>query len=148
MISLSIVGLAVIGSVFWVVSTEAMAILYGSRGWNPFLVGALCAIGQNITYYGIYIGGESLLGRWAGLARQVSKLRARLGHGARRGFLLTTGFSHIVGMPPALATVALAPGFSIRPRTLFPITLTARWFRFSVLAAVGQPLVQWWENAW
>ncbi|MFT5432115.1 MAG: hypothetical protein ACI9OJ_002813 [Myxococcota bacterium] len=144
--SLSIVGLAVIGSVFWVISTEAMAILYGSQGWNPFYVGALCALGQNIAYVGIYFGGEQLLDRWKLLAKQVRKLRDKLGDGVRRGFLITTGFSHVVGFPPAPATVALAPGFSVRPMTLFPLTFTARWVRFTVLAFAGEPLVAWWNT--
>lgn len=146
MISVSIVGLAVIGSVFWVLSTEAMAILYGSQGWNPFYVGALCSLGQNIAYVGIYYGGEQLLGRWKALGRQVHALRRKLGHGARRGFLITTVFGHVSGFPPAPATVALAPGFSVRPLTLFPLTFMARWVRFTVLAFAGEPLLAWWNT--
>lgn len=139
-------GLAAVGSVFWIVSTEAMAIYYGGMGWNPLVVGALCSCGQNVTYVGIYLGGEQLFDRWKKLAAQVAKLRAKLGHGARRGFLITTGVSHLTGVPPAVATVALAPGFSVGPATLFPLTLILRFVRFSILASFGEHLVAWWES--
>ncbi|GIW73437.1 MAG: hypothetical protein KatS3mg102_2979 [Planctomycetota bacterium] len=141
---LGLLGLGFVGSVFWVVSTEAAAVYYGSAlACPPLLVGLACALGQCGMYLILYAGGEQLLGRWRWLGRQVDRARQRLGERLETAYLSTAGLGAVLGVPPALAFPALAGSFGVRLGALLPVMFAGRLVRFSVLAAAGAQLLGW-----
>lgn len=143
----SLVVVAFIGSVLWVVSPEAAAVYYGSElGWNPVLVGLTCACGQIGMYVLLYHGGEVLVARWRWLHDKVIAVRLRYQRRLERGYLLMTFTGSMTGIPPILALVVLAPGFGVPQRHLLPVTFAGRMVRFTVLAFAGEALLAWWRG--
>lgn len=142
---LALLGISFVGSVIWVVNTEASAIYYGGElGYSPWLVGAVCAVGQCTAYVFFYYGGEKLIGRWRWLAGKVAKVRARFDPArVGKGYLITTFVAAIVGLPPAVGMVALASGFGVQLRALLPIAFVGRYIRFTVLAFAGEGIKAW-----
>lgn len=141
---LTILGLSFVGAVFWVLSTEGLAMYYGALGWHPALVGLLCSIGQNANYVVLYFGGKTLIERWTWLREKVGIVEDRYHSWLRQGYLITTFIASLVGLPPVVAMVALAPGFHIRLPVLLTVTLVGRFIRFTVLALSGEALLAWW----
>jgi len=145
--SLTLAGIAFVGSTLWVVSPELSSVYYGSNlGWHPLAVGAICAVGQGPAYAIYYVGGAGLVARWRWLGAKVERTRARLGRRLERHYLLLTALASLTGMPPVIAMCALGAGFGVRPRALFPVVLAGRFVRFSLLAAGGgfaACLLQW-----
>lgn len=136
---------SVVGSVIWLISTEAQAMVYGAAGWNPILIGAVCSAGQNVTYVFLYYGGDRLLHSWPWFARGVQRVYIKWGHKLKRAFIPMSTVGALSGMPPIAAMVALAPSFQIPLRTVLAITLPCRFIRFTLLAWLGEGLIQWWN---
>ena len=124
-----------------------MAIYYGGTlGWNPLLVGASLALGQNLTYILVYLGGDALVNRWQWLKTKVVKARAKIKGNMERGFLATAAIAGIIGIPPALAMPALAPSFKVSCAKVIAVTFTTRFIRFTLLAIFGESLFAWWST--
>jgi len=134
---LKLIAVGCIGSVFWVVNTETMAIYAGSEGMHPFLVGAYCSLGQNVSYLFLYRGGDWLIRRWSWLQRKVRRISAKLTDASSRRFCAFTVVAALFGMPPIVGMVALAPAFQVSLGRILTITIPCRAIRFSVLAAFG-----------
>ncbi len=141
----SLLGIGFVGSVFWVVNAELTAILYGSQlGWHPLAVGLLIGAAQTAMYVLLYFGGAQAMTRWAWLDRQVVRVRDRFQERLERAYLPASGVAAILGVPPVIALVALAPGFQVPLLHVVPIAFAGRVVRFSILAAFGERLVAWW----
>lgn len=138
---LSLIGIGFVGTIFWVVSTEASSVYYATElGWSPIAVGLTAAAGQTLMYGLIYVGGERLIARWAWLHGKVDKVRGRFHHDLRGGYLATSMLAALTGIPPAIGMTALASGFAIRSFEILPVIFAGRAIRFGVLAAVGGSL--------
>lgn len=137
---ISLYLLSVVGAVFWVISTEGLAITYGTQGWNPLLVALLCAGGQNSCYVLVYFGGRELIDSWQRLADAVEKVHDKYGAKLDTGFAWLTAAGSMFGIPPAVGMVALAPGFGLRLPQLLAITFPLRFIRFTILAWAGDSI--------
>lgn len=147
---LQLILVGIVGSVFWVVNTETMAMYAGTQGMNPLLVGGLCSCGQNIVYIALYIGGDWLIKRWQWLRIKVAFLSDKLSASSSKTFLAMTAMAAVLGVPPIVGMVALAPAFRIPLLHVLAITLPCRAVRFSILAAFGpvilehlEPMLRW-----
>jgi membrane protein YqaA with SNARE-associated domain len=136
--ALALLGIAFVGSVFWLVSPEASSVYYGAKlGWHPLAVGALVAAGQAPMYVMLYYGGERWAMRWKWLARVVARTRRRYQARMERSYMVLTAVGAVTGLPPVIAMCALASAFDIRFARLFPVVVLCRVLRFTVLASGG-----------
>jgi membrane protein YqaA with SNARE-associated domain len=144
---LSLAGVAFVGSVFWVVSTEAAAIYYGGpRGWSAPAVGAVCAAAQTAMYLLLYFFGDWALARWAWLQRRVERTRERHASRLETSYLAVTAVAALTGAPPVLAMVSLASSFGVTWRHVLPTACLGRFVRFTTLAWAGDSLLAWWST--
>ena len=144
--ALSLAGLAFVGSIFWVVSTEAAAVYYGgARGWPAPAVGAVCAVAQTAMYLLLYFFGDWALLRWSWLQRRVERTRERHASRLEASYLALTGVASLTGVPPVLAMVTLASSFGVTWRRVLPTACLGRFARFTTLAWVGDSLLAWWS---
>ena len=145
---LTLLGVACVGSVFWVVSPEVLSAVYGSQlGWNPLAVGLTAATSQCGVYVVLYHGGEALMKRWAHLERLIALVKSRFASQLERNYLGMLILGGVSGLPPVIALVALAPGFGITVRKMLVATFAARTLRFASLAAFGEavlPVLKGW----
>ncbi len=130
----------VIGSVFWLLSTEAHAAAYGTQGYHPLLVATICTVGQHTTYLALYFFGEVLTRKSVTLQRAIGKVYDRFGSKLDRYFLALTGAGALLGVPPAVGMVMLSPSFGLSLKTVFAVTIPLRFVRFAVLAWAGESL--------
>ncbi len=136
--TLSLLGIAFVGSVVWLISPEASAVYYGAKlGWHPLAVGVVVAAGQAPMYVMLYFGGERWAMGWRWLARVVARTRRRYQSRMERNYVGLTVLGAIFGIPPVIAMCALASAFDIRPRRILPVVIACRVVRFSVLAGTG-----------
>lgn len=135
-----------VGSVLWVVSAEASAIYYGTEGYHPLAVGTLAALGQCLAYMCLYFGGAKLVGRWVWLAGQVERLQTRYHERLQSGYLSAVAVGSVLGVPPCVGLVTLAPAFHVKFIPMWPIAFGGRIIRFTILAAVGTEIVAWWND--
>ena len=143
----SLVAVGLVGTVFWVVSPEAAAVLYGAElGWSPPLVGLVIGISQSVMYALIHGSGGLLVRRWAWLGRKVEATRTRFQAGLERNYLLLSLSGSITGVPPIIALSVLASGFGVPRRHFVPVTTLGRVIRFTVIAAAGSALLAWWRG--
>jgi membrane protein YqaA with SNARE-associated domain len=146
---LTLIGICFVGGLFWVANAEATAILYGAQlGWNPLLVGIVSALSQCAMYTLLFWGGDWLIAKWTWLGRKVEKTRARFKARLDKSYLTMTATGALVGLPPMTVMALLAGGFNVRLRTLLAIAFGLRFVRFTVLAAVGTQLQQFWSSIW
>ncbi len=143
---LSLLLLSIAGGVIWLFNVEAAAILYGSNGFNPALVGVTCALGQSIAYTILYFGGDWLLRRWGWWRRRLEQMRARFHDRLHKGFLGATATAALLGIPPMTGMAAIAGSFEVRYPPLIAIALPLRTVRFIVLAAAGSRIAAWWHG--
>lgn len=132
---LALLGIAFVGSVFWIISPEASAMYYGGKlGWHPLAVGGVVALGQSPMYVLLYFGGERWAMRWNWLARVVRRTRQRFETRMERRYTLLTGLGALFGVPPVIAMCALASAFGVPAIRVIPLVVLCRVIRFSVLA--------------
>jgi hypothetical protein len=143
---LSLLLLSIAGGVVWLFNVEAAAILYGSNGYHPVLVGLTCAVGQSIAYTLLYFGGDWLLGRWGWWRRGLERMRARWGERLKKGFLGATATAALIGLPPMTGMAAIAASFEVRYSRMIAIALSLRTLRFIILAAAGARIAAWWHG--
>jgi len=145
--ALSLVGVSFLGTVVWVLSPEATAMLYGSQDRMPaVVVGGLCALGQGSMLALLYYMGGELTERWAWMRKKVERTRNRFEKQLNRSFLWMSVSAGIVGIPPAIAISALAKGFGMR---LFPFLfciVAGRFARFTFLAASGEKAMEFFAT--
>ncbi|RME70726.1 MAG: hypothetical protein D6776_11255 [Planctomycetota bacterium] len=142
--ALTLLGIGFIGTLVWVVSTEAAAIYYGvTLGWPALLVGGIAALGQCAMYALLFLFGERLLRRWRWLALQVRRAQRRWGPRLEVGYLGTSAVASVFGLPPALAPPVLAPSFEVPLVRLLPVMFAGRCVRFTVLALAGSTVAAW-----
>lgn len=142
---LGLFGICLVGTLVPLVSPEASAVLYGKElGWPPLAVGVVSAAGQSVVYLVMYVAGERVLAKWKKLAAVVDRTRLRYHTHMRRRFGLVSFLAATVGLPPAIAMAALAPGFGISLHLVLSILFVGRVLRFGLLAAGGGWLNQWW----
>ena len=136
---MTLFGVAVIGSFFWLVSPELTSAYYGADlGWNPIWVGLVCATGQCCVYVFLYRGGSVLVGRWKSLANLVGRTRARFEKNLEERYLVMTALAGLTGIPPVIVMVALASGFKVALSRILLVTFVCRGIRFGTLAALGE----------
>jgi membrane protein YqaA with SNARE-associated domain len=136
--ALALIGTAFVGTFFWVVNPEAATALFASqRAWPALLVGALAASGQGAAHALLFFFGGQLRRRWRWFNRQCERAQERHGKLLARGTLPLACTSGLAGVPPALATVALAPGLGLRASRILPALFLMRIVRFTVVAAVA-----------
>lgn len=139
--ALLLIGIGFVGTLFWPVSTEAAAVVSGSRGMSPVWVGVLCGLGQGIVHILLYLGGEGLVLRWAWLGRAVTRTRERFGGHLERNFLVLAAVGAVLGIPPVIALSLMAYGLGVRMTHHLPIVFLGRMVRFTILAAGGGALL-------
>ncbi|MGM0578591.1 MAG: hypothetical protein ACQEXJ_22895 [Myxococcota bacterium] len=143
---LSLLGIGFVGSVLWIVSPEVTSAVYGAKlGWHPLLVGAVVSVGQMGVYTLLYFGGEALVRRWRWLERQVQRTRDKYEKHLEQAYLTLMFVGGIFGIPPVLGMVTLGGSFGIPALHLLPVTFAGRVVRFTALAALGEPALEWWE---
>ena len=136
--ALALLGIAFVGSVFWVISPEASSVYYGAKlGWHPLAVGGLVALGQGPMYVLLYYGGERWAMRWKWLARVVARTRRRFQSRMERNYMVLTAAGAVTGVPPVIAMCALASAFDVRFARILPLVIVCRVIRFTVLASGG-----------
>jgi membrane protein YqaA with SNARE-associated domain len=125
-------------------SPEGLAVYYvRDLHWSVLAVAVLSAVGQCTSYWLLYLFGEFLVQRWRWLRQQVTRTRERYAFHLERRFLTVTTFSAVIGVPPAIATSTLAPGFEIPLRHLMPILLGGRVVRLVVLILFWNRVLTW-----
>lgn len=140
-----LMGIALVGTVFWVVSPEVSAAYYGSElGWSPLLVGVTVAAAQAPVYTLVYFGGERLAGRWRWLGRQIERARRRLSGRGVRGFLAVSAVAAVTGLPPVIAMCAMGAAWGVPARMLLPVVVAGRVVRFTALAGAAGALLGPW----
>ena len=145
--SLSLIAISFVGTVVWVLSPEATAVIYGSQGRLPaVVVGALCATGQGLMVVLLYYMGAQLCERWTWLKHKVEKTRQRFGARLNQHFLLLSLPAGIFGIPPMLAMAAMAHGFRVRLVPFLAIAAGGRFLRFTVLAASGEKALEYFAT--
>ena len=136
---LTLFGVAVVGSFFWLVSPEVMSAVYGAEGrWSPLTVGLVCATAQTCVYVFLYRGGQTLVQRWSWLNQMVERTRQRFARGLEERYLGLVILGAIFGIPPILVMVTLASGFQIRMSRVLMLAFVGRTIRFGSLAALGE----------
>jgi hypothetical protein len=136
--ALALTGTAFVGTMFWVASPEAAAVLCVTKlGWSPFVVGPLAGVGQAAALGLLFGFGDQLRRRWRWFDRQCERVRARQGARLARGTLALSVSSGLLGLPPASVTATLAPGLGITGRALLPALFATRMVRLTVVAAVA-----------
>jgi membrane protein YqaA with SNARE-associated domain len=143
---LALFPIGFVGSVLWFVSAEAAAVAYGAQGWHPLAVGVCAALGQNTMHAILYFGGERLIRRWEWVRVQAAKVRQRFHRHLEEGYLTLTGIGALIGLPPLVGMVTLASGFGVPFVHALPVAVVGRIIRFTALAAVGEPLVAWYQE--
>lgn len=140
----SLFGMSFVGGVFWVVNAETTAAIYAAKlGWNPFVVATICTAGQLSVYGLLFRTGGWLVPKWRWLARQVERTKAKHGHRLEDGYLVTTSFAALLGVPPMSAMAVLASGFTVTLPHFLLVAGTLRWLRFLAVAFAGQSLLDW-----
>lgn len=138
MLSLGLYGIALVGTLFWVVSPEAAVALYATqRGWHPALVGVVAAAGASTAQALLFAFGDQLRRRWAWFDRQCERARQRYGARLQRGVVVLGISSGLLGLPPMSATAALAPGMGLPALGLLPPAFVMRALRFTVVAFIA-----------
>jgi membrane protein YqaA with SNARE-associated domain len=146
---LSLLLFSFAGSVVWVFNVEAAATVAGaSGGWHPLIVGVTCAVGQALGYTLLFFAGEIVFRYWRWGQRKVEWTRERYGERLKTGFYGLTFTAALAGLPPLTAMAALAGGLQVRFLPMMAILLPLRIIRFTVLAAVGEELLAWWNSLW
>jgi len=141
---LQLLGISFVGSVFWVLNTEAAAVYYGGTlGYFPWVVGGVCATGQVLMHVVLYYCGSGLTKKWRWLRKKVERVRTKYGDKLEKRYLYLSFMAGIFGVPPVLIMAIMAPGFGVRLRVLVPVLFLGRIIRFTLLAWVGQPLLEW-----
>ncbi|MFT7624465.1 MAG: hypothetical protein ACI9WU_003653, partial [Myxococcota bacterium] len=84
-----------------------------------------------------YFGGRQLMVRWAVLQRAVAKIHKRWGSRLDDTFSGLLALGSLIGLPPAVGMVLLAPGFGLPLRTVLMITIPLRFIRFTIVAYAG-----------
>ncbi len=148
-----LIGIAFVGPVVSpfmpLLSTEAMAIVYGGRGVSPWVVGCACAVGQCGAYTVLYKVGWAAVQRWPRMHRQIDWLRVRYTR-ARETFQLATVTAGFFGVPPVLPMAILAKSFGMSLGRLLAICAPLRVARFALLAWLGDSiwpmLTAWWTR--
>lgn len=142
---LGLFGICVVGTLFPLVSPEASAVLYGKElGWHPLAVGMVGGAGQCLIYFLLYLAGGKLFSKWERLSKLVANTRARYHTHLSRRFSWMALLAAIIGLPPAVAIAALAPGFGISMVPVMLILFGGRTVRLSLLAAGGE----WMNSVW
>jgi hypothetical protein len=136
--ALALAGTTFVGTMFWVASPEAAAVLAATKlGWAPLAVGLVAGAGQTVALVLLFAFGDQLRRRWAWFDRQCERVRARHGRRLSRGAVPLAVTSGLLGLPPASVTATLAPGLGIRGGQMLPIQFLMRVVRLSVVAAVA-----------
>jgi membrane protein YqaA with SNARE-associated domain len=131
-------GIAIVGTVFWVVSPEAAAAFEATQGrWHPLAIGAAAAAGQLVAQALLYAFGHALRRRWRWFDRQCERLRLRLGDRLRRGDKAIVLGSALFGLPPTSTVATLAPAFELRASSVLPVLFAGRVARFTVIAIIA-----------
>jgi hypothetical protein len=114
--------------------SEALGVAYVRRfHWNVFVVSALMATGQCISFSLLYWFGEIAVKHWRWFGKSVARVRQRYEYHLERRFLAVSLLGAATGIPPAMALSALANGFGVPYRHLMPILYPTRIVRFVVL---------------
>jgi hypothetical protein len=136
--ALALYAVGFVGTVIWVFSPEAAAILYTTqKHWNPLLVGAIVALGQGSAHLALYLGGHQLRQRWAWFDRKCERARIKHGRWLTRGLVPLGCASGLIGLPPSSVTAALAPGLGLEGRRLLPLLFLMRLVRLTAVAALA-----------
>jgi membrane protein YqaA with SNARE-associated domain len=139
--AVTLFGIAMLGTVFWVASPEAAVALFAStRDWNPLAVGTVAAAGQGVALTVLFVFGHQLRRRWRWFDRQCERARARFGDRMTRNAVLVAAASGLLGVPPASVSATLAPGLAPRPRPLLPLIVATRVVRLTAVAAL---VIRW-----
>lgn len=142
---LSLLAFSFAGGIVWIFNVESAAVLYGGKSaWHPLAVGLTCAAGQTLAYTFLFYCGDWLYAHWRWAGRKIERTRLKYGERLSKSFLTLTAPAALVGLPPMTAMAALAGSFQVRPLPLLAIAFSLRVVRFTLLAAVGQPLLSWW----
>jgi membrane protein YqaA with SNARE-associated domain len=138
---LSLIGVSFIGAIVAIGMAEASAVYAGTTlGWNPLLVGLICASSQCAMHFLVYRFGDWLVARWAWLKNVTERTRERLEDKAVSSFLGLSALGAVIGTPPILAMLVIAPGFRIPLAPLLTVAFGGRFIRYSLCAWLGERL--------
>jgi membrane protein YqaA with SNARE-associated domain len=144
---LVLLAIGIVGTVVPLISPEAAAVGYGLNSrWNPWVIGAVGATGQCVTFALLYAGAAKVLPRWKALNALIERTRQRFADHLERRYLVAVVFGATVGLPPAVGVAALAPGFRVPLLHILPILFAGRVLRLAFLASAGTRLDGLW--AW
>jgi membrane protein YqaA with SNARE-associated domain len=135
---------AVPGPLLWFISTEAMVVYGVTQEGRDALLFPLCgALGQCITFTGLYLVGEKALKKVAYTRRKLEALtpekRVRFSKGTTVGLISGS----ITGLPPVFVLGPLAASVHYPLWKLWIIAVAGRTLRFWLLA-VGFSQVRTW----
>jgi membrane protein YqaA with SNARE-associated domain len=134
----ALLGISVVGTVFWVLSPEAAAAFEATQArWHPLAIAVAAATGQLVAQSLLFAFGHLLRHRWRWFDRQCERLRVRLGNRLRRGDKAVVLGSGLLGVPPTSVVATLAPAFELRARSVLPLMFVGRVARFTVVAALA-----------
>lgn len=146
MFYLAILAVGLVSPVIWLFNAEVVAVWAGLVATRPWLPVALTlAVGQAATFSLLFVGGEQLAQRIGPLRRSVERFRcdpARVER-FRRSAVWWLLAAAVVGLPPLVATSAIAPALGVRFRTFALVALLGRTLRFIVLAGVPDLFSDW-----
>lgn len=143
---LFLLAIGVVGTVIPIFSPEGTAVAYGhSSSWSPWIIGAVAAAGQCLTFSALYLGGARLIPRFRGLNALLERTRVRFADHLERRYLVAVAFGSFLGIPPAIGLAALAPGFGVPLAHVLPILYVGRTVRLALLASTGPFLDDVWR---
>jgi len=123
---------------FWIpASTEILAAAFGRQGFEPALVGLVCAAGQCTTFTLIFLFGERAAARWQWLHKRVDAVAAHRRRFLDRGKMAIIFGAAACGVPPTVPLFILAPSLQIRLVQMLVIVFTMRFLRFAGCCYLG-----------
>ena len=130
------IALVVIPSpVIIIISSEAIAILWSLKGYNPILIALSLALGQTVGFSLITLFGERLGAKWAWVRKRLDGVDLER---YRRFAPRLVAWSAFVGIPPVNVTCLAAGAVKTRLWTLIPLLIIGRFARYWIVASVPE----------
>jgi hypothetical protein len=138
-------GIAVVGTIFWLVSPEAAVAVFAARErWNPVVVGLVAGGGQAVSLTLLFLFGDQLRRRWRWFDGKCERVRTRFGARLSRNAIVVASTSGLLGFPPVSVAATLAPALAPRPALLLPLMVLLRVVRLTLLAALAASTLGGW----
>ena len=143
--AVTLFGIAVVGTIFWLASPEAAVAVFASREhWNPVAIGLVAGGGQAVSLTLLFLFGDQLRRRWRWFDGKCERVRTRFGARLSRNAIVVASTSGLLGFPPVSVAATLAPALAPRPALLLPLMVLLRVVRLTLLAALAASTLGGW----